>query len=191
MWSRFISESSANGTNGSTNWTELICWLESSASCLCTWCTAYCWSSAFLFSSSAILRRCSTTSLICGSCCSFGLPPRSSEETCRLGSAVFIRSITYLGHIHRMTSVSSMYTTSGGSQYGQVERLQQPTNIFWCSYISVFLRWIWKCVNLSLKITDTSTLFDYSEGLRDWRLCDTRDQCSSETVVAYTEKEYY
>lgn len=63
---------------------------------ICLICTAYRWSSAFLFISSAILSNCSTTSLICGSCCSFGLPPRSSEETCRSGSCVFIRSITYL-----------------------------------------------------------------------------------------------
>lgn len=61
------------------------------------WCKTYRWNSAFLFISSAILSRCSTTSLICGSCCSFGLPPRSSEETFRVGSSAFIRSITYLG----------------------------------------------------------------------------------------------
>lgn len=63
---------------------------------------AYRWSSAFLFNSSAILRSCSTTSLICGSCCSSGLPPRSSEETCWVGSSAFIRSITYLGHKNKM-----------------------------------------------------------------------------------------
>lgn len=61
-----------------------------------TMCAAYRWSSAFLFSSSAIVSNCSTTCLTFGSCCSFGLPPRCSVETSWLGSSVLSRSITYL-----------------------------------------------------------------------------------------------
>lgn len=80
---------------------ELMCWLMWSTNCVCT-CTTYCWSSAFLFSSSEILSSCSTTSLICGSWCSFGLPPSCSVETCWPGSSVLRRSITYL---HRENSL--------------------------------------------------------------------------------------
>lgn len=57
---------------------------------------AHLWSSAFRFNSSAILRNSSTTFLICGSCCSSGLPPRSSELTCWVGSTAFMCLITYL-----------------------------------------------------------------------------------------------
>lgn len=64
-------------------------------------CQAHRWSSPFLFSSSAIFSRWSTTSLICGSSTSFGDPPRSTQEMRRLGSSVFTCLITYLVHIHR------------------------------------------------------------------------------------------
>lgn len=57
----------------------------------------YCCNSAFLFRSSAIFSSCSTTSLVWGSHCSSGCPPRSSEETWREGSSTCILSITYLG----------------------------------------------------------------------------------------------
>lgn len=59
--------------------------------------TTYRCNSTFLFKSSAILSSCSTTSLVCGSRCSSGLPPKSSEETWSEGSSAWIRSITYLG----------------------------------------------------------------------------------------------
>lgn len=57
---------------------------------------SYLWNSTLLFSSSDILSNWTTTSLSCWSSCSPECPPRSSAETCTLGSSVVIRSITYL-----------------------------------------------------------------------------------------------